>query len=873
MNEYTYSQIKKNKRQTISILIAITIASALLCSICIFSHSFWKGKINDTIGKTGDWHGELWEATTGSDLKKVEDNPEIEATMIKGQWVTAKLDSTKRPYYLMRGADKQFWHDMNFKNTIIEGRLPEKEGEMVVSKLFFIENPSYKVGDQLTLPIGNRMLEGKELQTNEYKKEGEYFQQVATKDYTIVGNLDISGGSAFPGYIAMDYLEKSKIQPADDLTIYMRFKKPSTIYKNLPLVAESVGLEKDETGNYGIVYNTPLLSLYGISDEGFSNPQFIVVLAMGVVLLILVVGTFVLIIYNAFSLSSNSRTKELSILKSLGATPKQIKHSVLYEGFILWLLQSPIGVLIGYGFSYLVIDKVNGILQKTANYSNMTIEFSWLVVVFSLMISLVTVLISAYIPARRMSKIPAVEGINQNHVKIKNKKNYLIASKVFGIEGEIAKRQSLANKKSLRTAMVSLSLCLILIISYLNIISIYNFAESKNTQLTNYDMTVNLNIMDEPDNNMVQKIMSLPEIQKNVIRRKVRTTTSVKKTQESVVFSELGGFSSVSNSKYNIVKDDNNFKIVVNLVGLDNESFKTYCQDINVDYEKYYVKDEPLGILEDNTYHQDENSKDVQKIAMLNIKSGSSMEISEKEFASTDGDYKFSLKIGDTTDKIPGEFNSSRYSVSMIIPMERYEQIVSHFSPERILETNMMSIDLLVGERNANIAKEKMETIINNYLGSEDYSIWSLKEDKEHDELVQKSISIIIYAIAIMIGFIGIFNTISTISNNLQIHKREYAMLRSVGITPSGLNKVLLLEGISFALKPIILSIPIVFLISGFMLNLTSTTWGEFVLISQKGIIIFYILCMFLSIFLVYWNSSKKLKRENIIDSIKNEVI
>ena len=106
-----------------------------------------------------------------------------------------------------------------------------------------------------------------------------------------------------------------------------------------------------------------------------------------------------------FYLSSNNRSKELSILKSLGATPKQIKYSVLYEGFILWLIQLPIGILVGYGFSYIVLSKVNEILRLTENYKDLNIYFSWIVISFSIIFSLFVVLLSAYIPARKMKKI------------------------------------------------------------------------------------------------------------------------------------------------------------------------------------------------------------------------------------------------------------------------------------------------------------------------------------------------------------------------------------------------------------------------------------------------------------------------------------
>lgn len=176
MNEYTYNQIKKNKRHTISILVAITIASALLCSLCIFIYSMWSAKVTSTIQKSGYWQGKLKEDISGDKVKKIQKDSSVKTVMIKGDWVTAELSNTKSPYFLMRDADENFWNDMNLKNELIHGRLPKKSGEIVVSKLFFTDNPAYKIGDKLTLPIGNRMLNNKVLQTQAYKRLGETFK-------------------------------------------------------------------------------------------------------------------------------------------------------------------------------------------------------------------------------------------------------------------------------------------------------------------------------------------------------------------------------------------------------------------------------------------------------------------------------------------------------------------------------------------------------------------------------------------------------------------------------------------------------------------------------------------------------------------------
>ncbi|MBU3099711.1 MULTISPECIES: ABC transporter permease [Clostridium] len=875
MNEYTYNHMKKNKRHTISILIAIIIASALLCSLCIFIHSKWKTEVTTTIEHTGYWHGELYNSIAGDKLKYVTENPEVETTMIKGQWVTAKLSNTKLPYLSMRDANTNFWLDMDLKNTLTEGKLPKKSGEIVMSKLFFADNPSYKIGDKLTLPVGNRMLGSDLVNHQSTKRSGETFKTTETNIYTIVGELDVSASSAYPGYIAMGYLDTSHIKPKDELTVYMRFVNPRTIYETLPRIAKATGLTKNENGEYGVKYNTPLLTLYGISDKSVANTQIIMMIAMAITIMLLVMGSFILIIYNAFSLSANSRIKELSILKSLGATPRQIKSSVLYEGLLLWIIQLPIGIMIGYLFSNIVFSKVNKILSVTEDYRNAYVSFSWVVVGFSIIVSLITVLVSAYIPARKMMKVSAITGIRQNStkVKLKKQKSHSIINKIFGIEGELAISQFSANKKALRTAVLSLSMCFILIAGYLNIIAILNLANSKNAEIPNlHDMKISIKTVDKPSDKMINEVISLPKVRDSVIRRQVRTSTYVTSKQESDVFAKYGGFAKVP-SKHNVSSENGKYRIITNLVGLSDKSFKKYCEKIGADDESYYKEGVTTGVLLDSTRYVSENEKVMRKIPLLNAKQGDKLVINEKTENDMKTNYKFNAQIGHVTEISPSELGMGGYSLAYIVPMKTYQQLVSNFMPERMLESSSMSIDLLVGDKASPAVKKELTRICSSYLGTEDFTIWSLLVEKNNDKLVQKSISIGVFAVALMFGLIGIINAFSTISNNLRLRKREFAMLRAVGLTPKGLNKMLMIEGLFFALTPIIVSIPIVLFICWFMLRVALITWPEFISVFPVVPILAYAMLIIASIFLAYGISSTAVKKSNVIESIKDEIV
>lgn len=876
INEYTYNHLKQNKRHTISIIIAITISSALLCSLCIFIHTIWKSKISSTIEKTGYWHGELWESIPGNKLKYITENPNIKTTMVKGSWITAKLSKTKRPYLLMRDANSDFWNDMNFKNIIIKGKLPANEGEIVVSKLFFLENPEYKIGDTLTLPIGNRMIGNKIIKTQEYKQAGETFNQTNIKTYKLVGELDISGGTIYPGYIAMGYLNISKIKPTDELTVYMRFNNPHKIYELLPKIAKSVGLNKDEYGKYKILYNTNLLSLYGIYDKNNSDSKFILIIGILISMTILVISAFVLIIYNAFAISANSRIKELSILKSLGTTPKQIKHSVIFEGFLLWIVQLPLGLFIGYLFSYIVIFRINRILSSIENFKEIDISLSFIVIAFASILSLITVLISSYIPARKISKISSIIGISQNtsSLNIKRQKKHTIIKKIFGIEGDLAITQFLSSKKSFRTTILSISICFTLVIVYINIISIYNFANSKNYQKVKYNMSVNLDIADEPNPDLIKKILLLPNVNDSVIKKQVRTSTYVTPSQESSIFHESGGFKSINKIKYNVSDKHGKYKIINNLVGLSDDSFKKYCKEIGIDFSKYYNYNIPKCILLDSTYHTLKNSKYPKKIPLLNIKKGSILSLNENTENELSNDkYKFNIKIEDITDVSPSDLNTNRYSITCIMPIDTYQKIVSNFMYDRILEYNSISIDLLVDSKFNSKLKENLNKICSSYLGSEDFRIWSLIDEQAYDQLVQKAINISVFSITSMIGLIGIFNAFSTVLNNIRLRKREFSIFRSIGLTPKGLNKMLILEGLFLSITPIIISIPIISFISWYMLKITLTTFSEFISIFKINDVLIYTICLTLSIFLSYYFSSIFIKKSNLIESIKNEII
>ena len=405
----------------------------------------------------------------------------------------------------------------------------------------------------------------------------------------------------------------------------------------------------------------------------------------------------------------------------------------------------------------------------------------------------------------------------------------------------------------------------------MNIIAIYNLANSKNAEIPTHDMKISLKMIDKPSDKMINEVTTLPEVKDSVIRRQARTSTYVTSKQESDVFAKYGGFAKVP-SKHNILSENGKYRIITNLVGLSDKSFKKYCEKIGADDESYY-KEGVKGVLLDSTNYVSENTKTIQKIPLLNIKQGDKLILNEKIENDMNTNYKFNAEVGHVTEISPSEIKMGGYSLAYIVPMKTYQKIVSNFMPERMLESNSMVIDLLVGDEASPRMKNELTRICSSYLGSEDFTIWSLLVEKNNDKLSQKAISIGVFSVAIMFGIIGIINAFSTISNNLRLRKREFAMLRAVGLTPKGLNKMLMIEGLFFALTPIIVSIPIVLFICWFMLRLTLITWSEFMFVFPVVAILVYAMLIIASIFLAYWISSTGVKKSNVIESIKDEIV
>ena len=345
--------MKANRRTSISIMVAILIASTFLCSLCTFVQSYWNQSVQQEIAAYGDWDAQLLEIHAGQ-LDLIQNNENVQTIMVKGDNQTALLPAASGlPYLLIQNCDGAYWGGMREKNLILRGRVPQAPGEIVVGKSFFEQNPSVEIGDRLNLDLGERRKGNTTVDFLSPIQSGEEFVKTGKVQYTIVGEIDMTVSSAYNGYPAYGWLDTTALSEDTGIVAYLQVTQPRKVYEIIPQIAEDIGLQPDEFGDYPFRYHTALLGMYGIYAPGhfLSSDLPKLALALGLVMAASM-AVFAYIIRGAFSISAKRKVKELGILKSIGMTPRQIHMMIVYEARWLSVLPILVSVGLGYLFSY-----------------------------------------------------------------------------------------------------------------------------------------------------------------------------------------------------------------------------------------------------------------------------------------------------------------------------------------------------------------------------------------------------------------------------------------------------------------------------------------------------------------------------------------
>ncbi len=889
LREYVLGSIYRNKRTSAAIFTALFLMTSLMSCFCGVVYTQWTDAVFLDRWHDGDWHGELFDTSYGKDLDKIEHYYSVSAVLIKGPWEVAKISGQgRRMYIIQRGANAEYWNSMPEKDALLEGRVPESDSELALSKQYFEDHPEVKLGDTLTLPVGERHFNGTVLTETDAYHEGETFKQTGTKTYTLVGKMDVTTSSIVPAYTGMSYLEQDTIKDDDPLTIYLRFKPMRDTYRALPALAESIGYEKDEYGDYLLRYNTSLLSKYLIfpPEQEFSLEMLAVPL-MFVLLALLLVAVFVLIIHNAFALSLNEKASQLATFACVGASPRQIRSAAIAEAIILALPSLPPGLIVGWFLNLQLFANINAHNDIGRDAPDIVASFGLPAVLPAVLLSLLTACLSAQIPAKKLAKTLPVEMMKQSDEGLKKPRRFRFSpvSACFGIIGELSSNALAHRKRSYRTATISLCLSFLLLISFQITYSVQDAYREISGRMSSDEGHVYANVSDGqmPDPEVIDKLSQIPEATRSVIYDKLTCATWVSaENASSDIQQYLGGFDEIVNAgKYSLIERDGAYRMRSTLVGMEERSFREYCKSLGVDPQPYF-EDTSLALFYNYTADPDASTRRNTVLReLLALEEGQELEFTERAYDEDEGNHTFPLRVGALVDTLPCStlYDSQHFTLTMIMPLEHVLNISASCSEKRQNSSrSLTAVFFADGGENASDAKivelsGKVNEIITSYYGSGDYLTSDIVEKEKMSADIRESMNMIIAFLTVFLAAIGLSNVWAGISGNLRQRSREFAMLKSVGLDTKQMWKMLFLEGLTLGLKPLLYSIPFQILFLAMNLKLNEITLIEYLPFTPVGVVLGYTALVLLAVIGAYVLGGRKIQGENIIMAVKDDTL
>lgn len=886
LREYTLDFIRRNKRTSCAIMIALYLTSTFLSALCGFANTMWKDSITLTVFKSGDWHGELFGEAFGRDLPLIKGYSTVESVMIKAPFIMAKIQDPRREYLSLRCANAAYWKHMPEKNELTKGRVPGASDEIVISKQYFENHPQLKIGDTITLPIGERVKNSAILEATEPLRSGETFSQKEERTFTVVGILDAATPSSVPSYYAMGYLEDKDIKEEDSITVYLRFRSFRDTYKDLPKIAALIGWEKDEYGEYSLKYNTDYLAQHFVFPEGkFTADHALRALAFPIMYLFLaalVVGLFVLIIHNAFSLSANSRITQLGILASIGASPRQIRQSVIWEGLFLMLLPLPAGLATGWFLDNWMIQYINSINDAARSGSIPKVTFSYGLpsILPAILLTVLTVWFSARIPAKKIARLAPIEAIRQGGMgNIKKTRSRHMLSRFLGIEGELASSALSARKKSYRTATISLCLSFLVLTCFwhLNAFRAVQAEISEKNTKNQTDIEFFLDSGQTPESEILMHLKNLPHVEDAIFYSNLKSAIWLTPDMVSEELKDAGGMDAVADKgKYYPIKRDGKYRVQNYFIGLDDESFTAYCSRLGIDPAPYFDTTDVQTIVYNKIADKlNATPTKTDWIDFLEIQKGDMLTFTDKILDEEEGESTFRVKAGHITDKSPlPSVDFPGYTLLQFVPMSTLESLSENCREKRRLGS-YHAIGLFKAEDRKYITqiREELEKFGGKYYGSGDYQISDILEKEKLNKDANKMYGAVIFFISGLMAVIGLTNVWATISGTLKSRRWELSTLRSVGLSPKALSRILSLEALLYGLTPLLISLPVQVLFVAFFLHASELPLRSYLAHAPFLNILAYTALLLAVMLATYALGSKKILKENIIDALKDDTI
>ena len=931
MNTLTLKNLKLNRKRTIVTIVGIILATALLSALVTLVSSFQYSMIEYQKQKDGDFHVKF-SGVKMSELSEFKNNRNIESTFETMGMGFAKLNGCKnedKPYAYVMATDEAGFEKGCF--NLIEGRMAKNEDEIVIPRHLKTNGRiDIKVGDEITLDIGKRYDSNTESVISEncaYEHEAETLTDTVTKRYKVVGIMERPGygmedysaaGYTFVTYsdelAAIDNGTKSEASEADTmLTVYSRYTQKALRNKDA-VTADIIGVDEKlfeksnnssvemsaeesdrflkemENAKYDIYMNGFLISYECVFPIDGSFKALFTVAAVVALIIIL---TSVYCIKNSFNISITEKIRQYGMLASVGATRRQIKSSVKTEAAMLGVVGIPVGTMSGILASFILVKVVNALSAGWLNFA-LSFHTSLPALILAVILSIATIYFSATGSARRAAKVTPLEAIrNTKEIKIKSSKlkTPAIIGRIWGIGGVISYKNIKRNNKKYRTTVTSIVICSVTFIVISDFMSMAFSVVGMSYASADYNIGINMSYKKDIHID-IEKLSKLVSGIEGVDDYLVGAgyDFDVRKPKYTKEYGEY------CRQVYDNSEDVSQmFLITV----LDDKSYDKYASDAG-------IKNAAAGAILVNkgtfdVYNENSLKYVKKEMELYKYKAGDTIECGYNVYddASSDdntaeGDTESSTEdnsgyvdeetinngvrktvdvtIAGVTDKVPIGYKSYSYATLLFMNQKGFESLWADGKSNELKQRYVSYSAYVVAEN----ADEYQDTFEKETEGNPEYSqisfsVSNLDKQMRDEKSLFTLLGVFAYGLIVVIALIGITNIINTLSTGMELRSREFATLRSIGMTDKQFAGMVRLESVFISVKALVIGVPLGILISYLLCVIMNRMDDAIIYEPPYKAIILCIVVVIMLIYAIMKLSMTKLRHNNIIETIKNE--
>lgn len=874
LNRLTIRNLKLNKKRTIVTIIGIILATALLTAVAAMAVSLKESITLRAKKVDGDFHLLLYDMTD-KEKESVINNRQVESYYEMHEVGYAVLDgcvNDSKPYVYIEALDSDTFEKAEINVT--SGRLPEDDSEIVISSHIKTNGGvKYNLGDEITFDVGDRTYNGKKLYQNDDYREDELLDVKKTKTYKVVGICDrLPYGEeprTAPGYSVITFANKSDTS-LNKSDIYIRFHK-KVLKDRYNITADILGVDRilfnkqysgSPTDEEAEILKNQLDKAHSyyinnslIKYEVFYDSSVAFVYNMAAVVMVIIIITSAVCISNSFAISINQKTKQYGMLASIGATPRQIRKNVFFEAAFMGVIGVAAGIVVGLSASYILVILSNKMLIDTLEMS-IVYAPSLLGVLLSIVLAIVTIVLSALVPAIRASRMSPIMAINHSEdIKIKSKslRTPELVSKVWGEGGVLAYKNMKRNKRKYRVITISIAL------SVMTFIALYGFmsllTDSANRYANgNIDLRVYMSSY---------KNMSVDEADKKVsnIVNRINNETNI------TDFTFARGFNGILKDKpkysadyyemYNyergLAEPDNYY---INIISLGNEEYEKYIKKLGISKETA----QSGGILVDNTYQYINNGNNVKYFNVYDgYKAGDILTYQADNNRQSDDTTFYDIKIVALSNERPFGYDNAYTSYGYLIVSDDYMNKID----TKNIDSTLLNI-------NCDDPDKAQDILVNEFDIGKNNIVNAAQERRNNENLIL-IIKIFLYGFIAIVSLIGITNIFNTVTTGMELRSKEFAMLQSIGMTKREFDKMIRMESVFYGSKALIIGV-----VSGTVLSyIIYMAAGESQLrytLPLPAIVIAVVVVIILLLGIMKY-SIVQIRKQNIIETIRNENI